>query len=287
MRRIAWTGNASNQAPTAAVNADTLTGNSPLTVDFNSTGTSDPDAGDLLTYEWDLDGDGEFDDSAETSADAHLPRGRHLHGHAARHRHVRRKRHGRDHDLRAAARRSRPRSRSSRSPTRASRRRTRHELRHVDPLQATGSVPRRESYLRFQLAGINGRVVSAKLRLTSTTDGTKDGPALFRAGDSWSESALTWSNRPARDAQPVADVGAIPLGTVAEYDATGAGDRRRDGQPRLVPTFNDNVDFGSREFTEPAKRPQLGGHLRRRGAGHRGADPRRRPWRPTRRATTA
>ena len=63
--RIAWTGNSSNQPPVADATADTVTGNRPLTVTFGSSGTSDPDPGDLLTYEWDLDGDGELDDSTD------------------------------------------------------------------------------------------------------------------------------------------------------------------------------------------------------------------------------
>ena len=35
----------------------------PLTVDFDATGSSDPNPGDTLTYRWDLDGDGQLDDS--------------------------------------------------------------------------------------------------------------------------------------------------------------------------------------------------------------------------------
>jgi glucose/arabinose dehydrogenase/PKD repeat protein len=63
VKRIQWVGNAANQAPTALAAADAVTGTRPLTVTFDSSGSSDPDAGDVLTREWDLDGDGEFDDS--------------------------------------------------------------------------------------------------------------------------------------------------------------------------------------------------------------------------------
>ena len=63
LRRIEWAGNSSNQAPVADAQADTVTGNRPLTVTFDAGGSSDPDPGDLLIYEWDLDGDGELDDS--------------------------------------------------------------------------------------------------------------------------------------------------------------------------------------------------------------------------------
>jgi PKD repeat protein len=39
----------------------------PLEVAYDGTGSTDPDAGDTLTYAWDLDGDGAFDDSTAAS----------------------------------------------------------------------------------------------------------------------------------------------------------------------------------------------------------------------------
>ncbi|HEY7469162.1 MAG TPA: PQQ-dependent sugar dehydrogenase, partial [Acidimicrobiia bacterium] len=51
-----------NDAPTAVVGADRTAGQAPLTVAFDGTGSSDPD-GDPMTYRWDLDGDGQYDDS--------------------------------------------------------------------------------------------------------------------------------------------------------------------------------------------------------------------------------
>ena len=99
-------------------------------------------------------------------------------------------------------------------------------------LQASGGVPKRESYLRFQLAGITGPVVDAKLRMTSTTDGTKDGPALYGAGGGWSETELAWSNRPSHDATAADDIAAIPKGTVAELQRHVARERQRRAEPR-------------------------------------------------------
>jgi PKD repeat protein len=61
IRRIEFV--SANRAPTAAAAASPTTGAAPLTVSFDGTGSSDPD-GDTLSYAWDLDGDGAFDDSA-------------------------------------------------------------------------------------------------------------------------------------------------------------------------------------------------------------------------------
>ncbi|MGJ7441840.1 PQQ-dependent sugar dehydrogenase [Aquipuribacter sp. MA13-6] len=54
------TGPNSNRSPVVAVEADVVTGDSPLTVQFDGSGTTDPD-GDRLRYAWDFDSDGTVD----------------------------------------------------------------------------------------------------------------------------------------------------------------------------------------------------------------------------------
>ena len=73
IHRIAYVGNPANQAPTALAAADKVSGNAPLTVRFDGPRSTDPDLRDAFTYAWDLDGDGEFDDS--TSARPSRPSG--------------------------------------------------------------------------------------------------------------------------------------------------------------------------------------------------------------------
>jgi glucose/arabinose dehydrogenase len=50
-----------NQPPTAVIATNKTSGIAPLTVNFDGSGSSDPNPGDSLTYTWDLDGDGKFD----------------------------------------------------------------------------------------------------------------------------------------------------------------------------------------------------------------------------------
>ncbi len=52
------------QPPTAVLASDTDNGPLPLTVTFDGSGSHDPDIGDTLSYAWDLDGDGAFDDAS-------------------------------------------------------------------------------------------------------------------------------------------------------------------------------------------------------------------------------
>ncbi|WP_336209801.1 LamG-like jellyroll fold domain-containing protein [Nonomuraea sp. LPB2021202275-12-8] len=55
-----------NAPPDAVISADPASGDAPLTVAFSAAGSSDAD-GDPLTYRWDLDGDGELDDSTSVT----------------------------------------------------------------------------------------------------------------------------------------------------------------------------------------------------------------------------
>jgi hypothetical protein len=61
LRRIQYT--QANQPPTAVAKASPTSGAAPLTVQFDGSASTDPDANDTMTYAWDLDGDGAYDDS--------------------------------------------------------------------------------------------------------------------------------------------------------------------------------------------------------------------------------
>ena len=63
IHRIRYVGNPANQAPTAVAAADKVSGPAPLTVRLDGTKSTDPDLRDAFSYAWDLDGDGQYDDS--------------------------------------------------------------------------------------------------------------------------------------------------------------------------------------------------------------------------------
>lgn len=63
-----------NLPPTAAIQANPTNGPSPLLVTFSAANSSDPES-QALTYAWDLDGDGAFDDGTSAAAQWTYPSG--------------------------------------------------------------------------------------------------------------------------------------------------------------------------------------------------------------------
>ena len=67
IRRIQFTGQL-NQPPTAVISSSATSGGAPLTVNFDGSKSSDPDPGDSLSFAWDLDGDGAYNNGTAPQA---------------------------------------------------------------------------------------------------------------------------------------------------------------------------------------------------------------------------
>jgi len=113
--------------------------------------------------------------------------------------------------------------------------------------------PIEESYLRFTVNGVTGAVQSAKLRVYVTTDGTNNGPAIYLANNSWTESTLTWNTKPALISGAVDNKGALPTNAWAEYNVTSLIGGNGTYTLALIADSSDGAQFSSREGAFPAQ----------------------------------
>lgn len=114
-------------------------------------------------------------------------------------------------------------------------------------LESDGS-PVIESLLRFSVQGVEGTVRRAVLRLY-VTNGSANGPGLYRSDPAWSESEVTWNSRPPISGQLVADLAAVSAGTFVELDVTAIVTGNGDFGFTLSGPASDGTDFRSREAT--------------------------------------
>ncbi|PZR64028.1 MAG: hypothetical protein DLM71_04120 [Chloroflexi bacterium] len=121
-------------------------------------------------------------------------------------------------------------------------------------LRADGDPRARvEANLRFTLLGLSGSVVSARLRLYSI-DGTRDGPAVYATASGWSETGISWQNRPARTSAASDNKGAIGAKAWVEFDVTRLVTGNGSLGLVLGDASADGATFASRQAANP---PQL------------------------------
>lgn len=110
-----------------------------------------------------------------------------------------------------------------------------------------------ETYIRFTVTGISGTVSSARMRLY-VTDATRNGPALYTTSNNWTETGITWNNRPARTSDVLEDKGALTQNSWVEYDVTNIITANGTYSFVLATDAADILGLSSREGSAP---PQL------------------------------
>ncbi len=256
VQRIAYGGTAANQPPTAVATSSITSGVAPLSVAFDASGSTDPNLADVLTYEWDLDGDGAFDDSkAQKPTFTYTKAGTFkvqlrvkdgkggtgiaeititVSGPAA----------AKEFIAVADARVEKDKA-TSNFGTQTS------LLVRGEPKQIV------ESYLRFTVSGITGSIQGATLRLKAGSNATIDGPAVFTSSGAWTETGIKWSNKPAHDATLIGDAAKIAANATVDYNVKSVVSGNGTFTFVLVGTSDDGVDFASRENGTSSKRPRL------------------------------
>ena len=113
--------------------------------------------------------------------------------------------------------------------------------------------PMEESYLLFTVSGLSGPIQNAKLRVFVLTDTTKNGPAVYLANNSWTESGMTWNTKPALLSGPSDNKGALTANTWVEYDVSSLLSGNGTYTFALIADSSDGADFSSREGGSPAQ----------------------------------
>ncbi len=76
-------------------------------------------------------------------------------------------------------------------------------------------------YLKFNVAGLPGPVIQARLRLFAT-DGSPDGGSVYAVDNGWSELSINWNNAPLISGNPLTSAGSVATESFVELDVTSA-----------------------------------------------------------------
>src|SRR6266487_6383254 len=113
------------------------------------------------------------------------------------------------------------------------------------------SNPDVESLIRFTVTGISSTVQNARLRVYATTNGTKNGPAIYATSTSWIETDVTWNSRPDYTSGAVDNKGNININSWVEYDVTSLVGVDGTFSFVLAADSSDGVRFSSRQGNHP------------------------------------
>ncbi|MCG8604644.1 tandem-95 repeat protein, partial [bacterium] len=129
-------------------------------------------------------------------------------------------------------------------------------------IQARTSVDslERNSYLKFNVSGLAGTVVSAKVRLFSI-ENTASGGSMYLVSNNfegtvtpWDEDTINFNNAPMAPATPLSTLGSVGVGEIVEFDVTAAIAGNGFISFALKSDISDATRYQSKETVTP---PQL------------------------------
>jgi hypothetical protein len=109
-----------------------------------------------------------------------------------------------------------------------------------------------KSLLRFRVRGVSGPIRSAQLLLRTGSNpnaATANGPGIHGTTTEWSETNVSWSNRPRATSPPVDDEGAIGAGSWVSYNVAPLVSGNGVYSFALGTNATDGTAFHSREAT--------------------------------------
>ncbi|MFQ5637754.1 MAG: phytase [bacterium] len=113
------------------------------------------------------------------------------------------------------------------------------------------------SFLKFNVVGLTGSVLNAKLRLYVTDDGP-DGGSVFPVSNlfkdsiaPWEERVLTWNNAPVISGNPLAVIGQIRVNTWIEVDVTTAFSGNGTVSFGIKNNHRNRIKYSSRQGIHP------------------------------------
>ncbi len=114
-------------------------------------------------------------------------------------------------------------------------------------LRVGGGAAERVTYLKFNVQGIGGEVVTATLVLSCINGSVEGGGSLYLIDSGWQEGTLTWENKPEVVGKPLDSLGSVSVGSTYELDVTGAISGDGIVSFALASTFEDGAGYDSRE----------------------------------------
>ncbi|WP_220699306.1 DUF7594 domain-containing protein [Nocardioides cavernaquae] len=110
-----------------------------------------------------------------------------------------------------------------------------------------------QTFMKFNITGVTGTITSAKLRVhvknASGAESTSGGTWKLMSNTSWSETGVTYNNRPAIDGATLGTIGSVAINTWYEIDVTGKIPSSGVISIGGSSTSSNGADFDSRETT--------------------------------------